>query len=101
MVVWVVVFNVAIAAFNGYLVWKICRWRRCLRHTHHTLTRIERRARRLLQPTPFILKQGATHTQNTRFAYQTLQRQVHQLQQLLTLLTLLRKLWQGSPDGVR
>lgn len=101
MVVWVVVFNVAIAAFNAYLVWKIWRWRRCLRRAHHTLTRIERQARRILQPAPWHLNQGATYTQNTRFAYQTLQRQIHQLQQLLTLLNLMRKLWQGNPDGLR
>ncbi|MDB9493683.1 hypothetical protein PN441_11325 [Spirulina major CS-329] len=95
MVVWIVVFNVAIAAFNGYLVWKICRWRRCLRHTHHTLIRIERQARRILQPTPLILHQGAIHAQNTRSAYQTLQRQTHQLQQLLTLLNLLLDILTG------
>lgn len=99
MVVWVVVFNVAIAAFNCYLVWKIGQWRRGLRHTHHALTRMERQVRRILEPMPQILHHSSTHAHTTRLAYQTLQHQIHQLQQLLMLLNLLRRLWQGRPYG--
>ncbi len=102
MLTLVLIFNLAIAGFCWYLVWRIFQLRRALTGAADALILAERHTHRVLQAAPEQWLQGQINTHRLHHQYQFALLRLQQVRQLLTLLGLGRFIWRqyaGKPEA--
>lgn len=89
----IVIFNLAIAGFCWYLVWRILQLRRTLTGAADALLLAERSTHRALQAAPEYWLQGKINTHRLHHQYDLVLLRLQQVRQVLTLLGLGRLFW--------
>ncbi len=92
----IVVANLAIAAFNFYLAWRVWRLRRALAAATRGLLSAEASTHSVLYPAPGYIIIGQRGTRQLRDRYAQLDVQLARLRRLVAILLLLPKLWRRT-----
>lgn len=93
MLTLILIFNLAIASFCWYLVWRILQLRRTLTGAADALILAERSTHRVLQAAPEHWLQGKISTHHLHHQYHVVLLRLQQVQKLLTLLGFGRFIW--------
>lgn len=93
LIISILIFNLAVAGFCWYLVWRILQLRRALTGAADALILAERSTNRVLQAAPEYWLQGKINTHQLHHRYQVALLRLQQVQKIFSLLGLGRLVW--------
>jgi hypothetical protein len=92
----VIVANLVIVSLNLYLMWQICKLRKCLGKTAYFLSELEANFAIILQESPSLIIETAWEIYQFRNKYRLLQQRNQQFKQILFLIKTSYRIWQSK-----
>jgi hypothetical protein len=101
MLIFVIIFNLALSLLNLYLAIRLWQLRRVLARVTRTLTLVERRIHKIFYPAPEILLKGQQGTYALRLRYQKWLLHLERMGQVSSVISLGVRIWQRQSKHKR